>query len=62
MTPFYERWGSKLGSLPLPSRKVARFIDGHVYRGHADMSRQDNARRWRLFWRIKVRRTLRPQA
>lgn len=52
----YERVAAKLRDRHIPTRDVACFIDGHVYRGIADKSRHAHARRWRLFWRLKYRR------
>lgn len=56
----YERVGAVLRDRPIPDKRTARFIDGHIYRGHADKSRHHNARRWRLFWRLKARRKWQP--
>lgn len=52
----YERVGAALRDRYIPDRLIACFIDGRLYRGHDDKSRHNNARRWRLFWRIKHRR------
>ncbi|MBU0917903.1 MAG: hypothetical protein KKD97_16280 [Gammaproteobacteria bacterium] len=58
----YEQVGDKLRARPIPSRRVARLIDGRVHTGTACKSRNDHARRWRLFWRIKARRNWKPRA
>jgi hypothetical protein len=50
----YERVTSKiLKGQPKPKR-IARFIDGHLYTGHASLHLTPQSRRWRTYLRLKT--------
>lgn len=50
----YEKVTAKiLKGQPKPKR-IARFIDGHLYTGHASLHLTPQSRRWRTYLRLKT--------